>query len=102
MVTLCSHVAVLPWMSVTVHVTTVVPTGKLLGASLLTSARALALREGAPMVMHQHWGPDEAIESQAAFGRASAGETGGATAISGVCRHVHHEDKQQGNLRVQL
>ena len=37
-VTCCVQVAVFPWMSVTVHVTVVVPTGKTEGALLVTEA----------------------------------------------------------------
>jgi cytosine/adenosine deaminase-related metal-dependent hydrolase len=37
---------------------------------LLLEGQALAARHGAPMIIHQHWGPDETAASQALFGRA--------------------------------
>jgi len=37
---------------------------------LMLTGMALAKQHGAPMIIHQHWGPDEAMSSQAAFGRA--------------------------------
>jgi hypothetical protein len=52
MVTFCTHVAVLPWTSVTVHVTFVSPTGNVAGASLAEepdcSPRQLSFVIGAP------------------------------------------------------
>ena len=37
---------------------------------LLVAGRDLAAQHGAPMIIHQHWGPDEGVSSQAQFGRA--------------------------------